>query len=120
MLYRNKPVRDWDLGITLYYGDVIRHAAIPVVIGSATIPLPPPPAAMHNPTAAEIDFALQLEGIVWAIDQTLGKGASAAAPELVAACIQRQAIRELSEAIYTVAGQIDNGLHAIANAIPEP
>jgi len=75
---------------------------------------------MHNPTAAEIDFALQLEGIVWAIDQTLGKGASAAAPELVAACIQRQAIRELSEAVREGSGTIQGGLHAIANAIPEP
>lgn len=120
MLYRNKPVRDWDLGITLHYGAVIRHAAIPVVIGSARVSLPPPPAAMHNPTAAEIDLALQLDGIVWAIDQTLGKGAAVAAPQLVAACIQRQAIRDLSEAIHTAGDQIDNGLHAIANAIPEP
>ena len=75
---------------------------------------------MHNPTAAEIDFAVQLEGIVWAIDQALGHGAAAAAPELVAACIQRQAIHELSKAIHAAGGQIDNGLHAIANAIPEP
>ena len=75
---------------------------------------------MYNPTAAEIDLAVQLEGISWAIDRSLGHAGITAADhtDLVAAVLQSMAIRDLAHALRESSTTIDNGLHAIANALP--
>jgi len=70
---------------------------------------------MHDPSAPEF----VLLGAIQAIDANFRPGFAAEHPELVAAMVQASAIRSLAEAVQMAGGQVDNGLYAIANAMPE-
>jgi hypothetical protein len=71
---------------------------------------------MHDSSAPEF----VLLGAIQAINANFHSGYAAEHPELVAAMVQAGAIRDLAEAVREGSGTIQSGLHAIANAIPEP
>ena len=71
---------------------------------------------MYGP---ENDLAYLFELTAQAIDGAFGTGYAQAHPELVAAQLQAIAIRKLADAVAQAGTEIESGLRAVADCLPE-